>query len=62
MMFDVGCLFGKEELEVTPIFGACGIVLPDFTLQVEQYSVFDGKVCILKDVFLGEWVFSIFGE
>ena len=62
MMFDVGCLFGKEELVVTPIFGACGLVSPDITWQVEQSSVFDGKVCRSKDIFLGEWLFSIFGK
>ena len=45
MMFDVGCLFGKEELEVTPIFGTCGIVLPGITWKVEQASVFNGKLC-----------------
>ena len=61
-MFDVGFLFRKEEIEVTSIFGACGIVLPDITWQVEQSSVFNGNVCISKDIFLGEWLLTIFGE
>ena len=52
MMFDVGCLFGREEFEVTQIFGACGIVSPSITCQVEKSSVFDGKVCRAKDVLL----------
>ena len=43
-MFDVGCLFGREDLEVTPIFGACGLVSPGITWQAEQYSVFNGNV------------------
>ena len=62
MIFDFGCLFGKEELEVTPIFGACGIVSTGITWQVEQSSVFDGKVCRSKDIFLSKWIFSSFGE
>ena len=51
MMFDVGCLFGKEELEVIPIFGACGLVSRGITCPVEQSIVFDGKVCRAKDIF-----------
>ena len=61
-MFDVGCLFGKEEFVVTPIFGACGLVLPGITWQVEQSSVFDGKVLRERDIFLSELLFSIFGK
>ena len=61
-MFDVGGLFGKEELEVNPVFGACGLVSPGITCQVEQSSLFDGKVCKSKDIFIGEWIFSSFGE
>ena len=59
-MFDVGCLFGKEQLEVNPIFGSFGIVLPGITWQVEQSIVLDDKVCREKDVFLSEWLFSSF--
>ena len=44
MMFDVGCIFGKEELEVTTIFGDFWLVLPGITCQVEQSSVFGSKV------------------
>ena len=51
MMFDVGCLFCKEDLEVTPIFGACGLVSSGMTWQVEESSVFDGKVCRSNDIF-----------
>ena len=54
MMFDAGCLFGKDELEAPPIFGACGIFSPGITWQVGLSSVFDGKVYRVKDVFLGE--------
>ena len=35
-MFDVGRLFGKEDIEVTPIFGANGLVSPGITWQVEN--------------------------
>ena len=62
MMFDVDWLFGKKYLEVTPIFGACGIVLPGITWKVEQSSVFDGKVCRSKDIFLVEWLSYSFGK
>ena len=62
MMFDVGCLFGKEELEVTPFFGSCRLVSPGITRQVEQYSVFYGKVYRAEDRFLSECILSIFGE
>ena len=51
MMFDVGCLFVKEDLEVTPIFGTCGLVLLDIKWQVEQSSVFDGNACISNNIF-----------
>ena len=54
MMFDIGCIFSKEDLEVAPFFGACGIFLPGVTWKVEQSSVFGGKVCRSKDIFLGE--------
>ena len=59
-MFDVGCLFGKEEFEVAPIFGACGIVLPGITWQAEKSSVFDRKEIIATDLFLIEWLFYSF--
>ena len=49
-MFDVGCLFDKENLEVISIFGACGIVSPGTTWKVGKSSVFDGKVCRAKDI------------
>ena len=62
MMFDVGCLFGREEFEVTPIFGACGLVSPGITCQVEKSSVFDGKVYRANKFFLSEWLFSGFSE
>ena len=61
-MFDVVCLFGKEELEVTPLFDDCGFVLPSITWQVEKTIVFDGKVCRAKDIFLIEWIFFSFGK
>ena len=61
-MFDVGSLFGKDEFEVTPIFDTCGIVLPGTTWQVEQSSVFGGKSCRSKDIFLSEWLFYGIGE
>ena len=48
-MFDVGCLFGKEELEVTSIFGVFGLVLLDIMWQVEKFSIFNVKVCRAKD-------------
>ena len=60
MMFGVSCLFVKEELEVTPFFGICGIVSPGIIWYVEQSSVFYGKVRRAKDIFIGEWLFSIF--
>ena len=62
MMFDVGCLFCKEELEVTPIVGPCGVFLTGITWQVEKFSVFYGKVCRAKDFFFSEWIFSRFGN
>ena len=62
MVFDVGCLSVKEDLEVTPNFGACGLVSPGITWQVEQSSVFNGKVYRSKDIFLSEWLFYIFGK
>ena len=52
MMFDVGCLFGKEDIEIIPNFGACELVLPGITWHVEESSVFNGKVFISNDVFL----------
>ena len=51
-MFGVDCLFYKEELEVTPNFGASVLVSPCITYQVEQYSVFDVKVCRVRIFFL----------
>ena len=51
MMFDVGCLFGREEFEVTPNFGASVLVSTCITYQVEQYSVFDVKVCRVRMIF-----------
>ena len=62
MMFDVGYLFGKEEIEVNQIFGALGIFSSGITRQVEQSSVFNGKVCRAKDCFISAWIFYIFGE
>ena len=62
MMFDIGCLFGKKELEVNLIFGTCGIVSPVITWQDEKSSVFDGKVCREKDIFIFEWLLSRFGK
>ena len=53
MMFDVGCLFGKGDLEVTPIFGAYGLVSPGIIWQVDRSSVFNEKVCRAKDIFSG---------
>ena len=60
-MFDIGCLFGKEELEVNPVFGACGLVSPVITWQVEKFSVFYDKVCRSKDLFLIQWLLFKFG-